>query len=172
MNMLFPFVFTHLPQAELISIFRLKCFFKEMKHDVMVWNRSPAAADAAHKIGARGARTSREAAEGLDFVLSMVTDDTASQNVWVTEETGAIFGLGKYAIAVELSTISPEWIKSLALKIQTTGGKLVGTLPQAEAGQLIVFAGGEADDIEKAWPMLAAYACKVHEVGAVEQAPP
>ena len=45
-------------------------------HDVTVWNRSPPAAAVAP--GARSAATPREAAEGVDFVFSMLTDDDAS----------------------------------------------------------------------------------------------
>ena len=58
-------------------------------HDVAVWNPSPAAVAAAVARGARSAATPREAAEGADFVFSMLTDDNASEAV----ETGALAGL-------------------------------------------------------------------------------
>jgi len=50
-------------------------------HDVTVWNRSPAAVTAAVARGARSAATPREAAEGAEFVFSMLTDDDASKAV-------------------------------------------------------------------------------------------
>ena len=46
-------------------------------HAVTVWNRSPAAVEAAVARGARSAATPREAAEGAEFVFSMLTDDDA-----------------------------------------------------------------------------------------------
>ena len=83
-------------------------------HDVTVWNRSPAAVAAAVARGARSAATPREAAEGAEFVFSMLTDDDASKAVWMTADTGALAGLGRGATAIEASTVSPEWLRSLA----------------------------------------------------------
>src|SRR5579859_1408157 len=87
-------------------------------HAVTVWNRSPAAAvEAAVARGAQSASTPREAAKGAEFVLTMLTDDDASKAVWMTPDIGALAGLETGAIAIEVSTVSPDWLKSLAVAV-------------------------------------------------------
>jgi len=139
-------------------------------HAVTVWNRSPAPVEAAVALGAKSAPTPREAAEGAEFVLTMLTDDDVSKAVWTTPDTGALAGLGAGAIAVEISTVSPDWLKSLAVAVEARGAHLldapvVGSLPQAEAGQLILLAGGAEAAFLKAKPVLGSIAGVVHHVG-------
>jgi 3-hydroxyisobutyrate dehydrogenase len=139
-------------------------------HDVTVWNRSPAAVAAAVAHGARSAATPREAAEGAEFVFSMLTDDYASKAVWMTADTGALAGLGRGATAIEASTVSPEWLRSLAAAVEAHGASLldapvVGSLPQAESAQLVLLAGGAQEIFLKAKPVLGCIASVVHHVG-------
>jgi 3-hydroxyisobutyrate dehydrogenase len=139
-------------------------------HDVTVWNRSPAAVAAAVARGARSAATPREAAEGAEFVFSMLTDDDASKAVWMTADTGALAGLGRGATAIEASTVSPEWLRSLAAAVEEHGASLldapvVGSLPQAEAAQLVLLGGGAQEIFLKAKPVLGCIASVVHHVG-------
>src|ERR1700735_5561852 len=82
-------------------------------HAVTVWNRSTAAVEAAVARGAKSASTPRAAAQGAEFVLTMLTDDDASKSVWMTPDTGALAGLGTGAVAIELGTVSPDWLKGL-----------------------------------------------------------
>ncbi len=139
-------------------------------HDVTVWNRSPGPVDAAAALGARPAASPRGAADGADFVLTMLTDDAASQAVWTAPETGALAGLGKDAIAIEISAISRGWVKNLAAAVERCGARLldapvVGSLPQAESVQLILLAGGTAEVFAIARPVLDCIAGTVHHVG-------
>jgi 3-hydroxyisobutyrate dehydrogenase len=143
-------------------------------HDVVVWNRSPGPIDAAVALGARSAATPRDAAEGAGFVLSMLTDDAASEAVWMTADTGALAALDKDAIAVEISTVSPDWVKRLAAAVEARGARLldapvVGSLAQAEAAQLILLAGGAEADFAAARPVLGCIAGTVHHVGPCSQ---
>ena len=66
-----------------------------------VWNRTPAAADALVKAGARQAATPREAAAGSDFIIAMVRDDQASRALWLSPDTGALAGMTEGAVAIE-----------------------------------------------------------------------
>jgi 3-hydroxyisobutyrate dehydrogenase len=139
-------------------------------HDVTVWNRSPGPVAAAAALGAKSAPSPREAAEGADFVLTMVTDNAASQAVWTAPDSGALEGLGKDAIAIEISTISEYWVKNLATAVERRGARLldapvVGSLPQAESAQLILLAGGTAEAFDAARPVLDCIAGTVHHVG-------
>ncbi|MEM6570276.1 MAG: NAD(P)-dependent oxidoreductase, partial [Planctomycetota bacterium] len=145
-------------------------------HDVTVWNRTMDRAADLLDAGASLAATPRDAAEGADVVLSMVRDDEASRAVWLGPD-GAVQSLGAGALAIEASTLTPEWIAELATTFESTGGTLleapvVGSRPQAEAGQLITLAAGSRDALERAQPVLDATSGQVvymgeHGLGAV-----
>jgi 3-hydroxyisobutyrate dehydrogenase len=142
-------------------------------HAVTVWNRSPQAAEALRALGATAAATPREAAEGAEVVLSMVYDDAASRAVWLHDSDGALHGLRASAIAIESSTLTPAWVGELGRAMAARGvafidAPVAGSRPQAEAGQLIVMAGGDAAVVERVTPLLlATIAGAVHHVGAV-----
>ena len=141
-------------------------------HTVTVWNRSPSPVAALVALGARSASTPRDAADAAEFVLSMVTDDAASQAVWTAKKSGALAGIGKDTVVVEISTVSPGWVRTLAETVAATGAKfleapVVGTLPQAESGSLIIFAGGPPETIAAATPVLQSFAGAIHLVGPV-----
>jgi 3-hydroxyisobutyrate dehydrogenase len=153
---------------------RIAARLVEAGHTVTVWNRSPSPVQALVALGARSASTPRDAADGAEFVLSMVTDDAASQSVWTNPEGGALAGIGKDAVVVEISTVSPAWIETLAGSVVGAGARfleapVVGTLPQAESGSLIVFAGGARETLVAATPLLQTFAAAIHPAGPVGQ---
>src|ERR1700691_779980 len=88
--------------------------------EVAVWNRTAAKAQTLAGKGARVAATPREAATGADFVFAMVADDDASRSVWLGAD-GALAGAKSGAIAVESSTLTPDWIRELAGQAQAKG---------------------------------------------------
>ncbi|MFY3383895.1 NAD(P)-dependent oxidoreductase [Paracidovorax sp. MALMAid1276] len=143
-------------------------------HRVTVWNRNPAKAAPLLTVGAALAATPRDAAQGADIVISMVTDDAAARAVWLDGATGAVAGLRPGAIAVECSTVTPGWVRQLAEAAQSRSAQMLdapvaGSRPQAEVAQLILMVGGEADTLEQARPVLGAMAAKVLHVGAIGQ---
>jgi hypothetical protein len=92
---------------------------------VTVWNRSPAAAEALVASGARKASSPKEAAKGADFVFAIVRDDDASQNVWLDSTNGALAGMHPGAVAIESSTLTPEWIRELSEHFSAKGISLL-----------------------------------------------
>lgn len=140
-------------------------------HDVVVWNRSPAGIQPLLELGARAAASPREAAAQAVFVLSSVTDDDASRAVWLDDECGALHGLAAGRVAIELSTLSPSWVTTLAAAVHGRGADLVdapvvGSRPQADAGQLVILVGGSAAAYARVQPLLAVFGIAVHHVGA------
>jgi 3-hydroxyisobutyrate dehydrogenase len=71
--------------------------------ELTVWNLSPEAANKLAASGAKAAATPREAAEGNDFVIAMVSNDEASRHVWLDRSNGALAGAKAGAIAIERS---------------------------------------------------------------------
>lgn len=140
-------------------------------HDITVWNRTRAAAEPLADRGATIADTPAGAAKETDILLSMVRDDDASKAVWMDDKTGALSTIRPNAIAVECSTLSLEHIAELDAAVKNAGASFVaaplaGTLPQAEAGQLIFFASGPDAKISEIEPVLLAMGSAVHHCGA------
>jgi len=104
--------------------------------------------------GAFVASSPREAASRAQIVLSMVSDDSASRNVWLGEN-GALTSAAANSLLIESSTLSVGWIQELAAKAaerqcQFLDAPVTGTKPHAESGQLLFLVGGSADALDAA----------------------
>lgn len=138
--------------------------------DVTVWNRSPGPSDDLAAAGAVAATTPREAVADADVVITCLRDDAASKAVWLDPETGALAGMKPDAVAVESSTITVDWAKQLAAAVTADGKRFLeapvsGSLPQAEAGELVHICGGEAATLDAVRPVLDAHGSAQHLVG-------
>jgi 3-hydroxyisobutyrate dehydrogenase len=141
-------------------------------HDLTVWNRSADRAGPLVAVGAKLAGTPKAAAMGADIVIAMVRDDAASAEIWQNPESGAFAGMRAEAIAVESSTLTVAHIRQLAEAAEARGLRfldvpLAGSRPQAEAGQLIFLAGGEAETLAEAQTALLAMGGAIHHAGGV-----
>ena len=141
------------------------------RHEVTVYNRTVSACAPLKEKGAAVVSTPREAAQNAEFIISMVTDDNAAHSVWLDEKNGALAEVQKGAVIIESSTVTPAWVKTLSEHAAQKGthfidAPVVGSRPQAEAGQLIYLVGGEKSVLDKAEPVLLAMGAAVHHVGA------
>ena len=128
-------------------------------HSVRVHNRTAEKARPLEAEGATLAPTPREAAEGAQVVFSMLTDDAASRQMW-TGPDGALDGLAPGTLCIECSSVSRDWVLTLAEAASAAGARFLdcpvaGRPDVAERGELAVFAGGSAADIAAAEPYLA-----------------
>ncbi len=137
-------------------------------HEVTVWNRSPAKAEAwAARHKGRLAATAREAAGGADFVMACVGNDDDLRQVCLGE-AGAFAGMGRGAVFVDHTTVSAAVTRELSAVAMEAGLGFVdapvsGGQAGAEGGQLSVMCGGAQADYDRAEPVIAAYAkiCKL-----------
>jgi 3-hydroxyisobutyrate dehydrogenase len=141
-------------------------------HRVTVWNRTEDKAAPLIKAGAVFAATPRRAVADAAFVIAMVRDDDASRDVWLNPTTGALGGMRHGAVAIESSTLSLWWTRELGAQAAAAGigfldAPVAGSRPQAEAGQLIYFVGGERRHADLAEPVLLAMGGAVHFAGAL-----
>jgi 3-hydroxyisobutyrate dehydrogenase len=139
--------------------------------ELSVWNRTRAKAEPLAAKGARIAATPREAAAGADFIFAMVTDDAASRGVWLGAD-GALAGAKSGAIAVESSTLTPDWVRELARHAEAKrcgflDAPVGGSRQAAASGELRLFVGGEPQTYEAARPALAAVGSKMDLLGPV-----
>lgn len=128
-------------------------------HQVTVWNRTPDRAEHLVEGGARLAASPAEAAAISECCIAMVRDEEASCAVWLGEG-GALAALPEEALAVECSTVGPAWARTLSARAASRSigfldAPVVGSRPQAEAGELIFLAGGDAAAVEKFRPRAA-----------------
>jgi 3-hydroxyisobutyrate dehydrogenase len=139
-------------------------------HELTVWNLTPEAARKLAAAGAKAAATPKEAAEGNDFIIAMVSNDEASRHVWLDAATGALAGAKIGAIAIESSTLTPEWVRELGGAMSKAGVSLLdamvsGSTPQAESAQLVYLVGGDADALKRAEPVLKALGSSIQYAG-------
>jgi 3-hydroxyisobutyrate dehydrogenase len=136
-----------------------------------VYNRTVAKARALTDAGARFAATPAEAAKDASVIISMLSDDAASREVWLGTD-GALEAAKKGAILIESSTVSPAWIAELAEAASQRGIDLLdapvtGSRTQAEAGQLSFLVGGSDAALEKAKPVLKSMSKEIIHLGSV-----
>jgi 3-hydroxyisobutyrate dehydrogenase len=134
-----------------------------------IYNRSAARAEPFRAEGEIVAGSPREAAGHADIVISMVADDGASRGVWLGED-GALSSVAPGTILIESSTLSVEWIRSLAAEAAARGcefldAPVTGSKPQAAAGELCFLVGGPAGALEKARPVLEAMSRAIVHLG-------
>lgn len=139
-------------------------------HTVNVWNRTRPPCTDDLIDGVTWADTPKAAAQGAAFVISMLSDDAASKQVWTSDGDGALFGMTPQAIAIESSTLSPDWVCQLGQIATQHGIRLLeapvsGSLPQADAGQLVYLVGGDAATLDAARHVLRSMGSAMHLVG-------
>ena len=136
-----------------------------------VYNRTAAKAQALTSAGAQFATTPAEAANDASVIISMLSDDAASREVWLGSD-GALDAVRKGAILIESSTVSPTWIAELAEAASQRGIALLdapvtGSRTQAEAGQLSFLVGGSGAALERVSPVLKAMSKEIVHLGSV-----
>jgi 3-hydroxyisobutyrate dehydrogenase/2-hydroxy-3-oxopropionate reductase len=138
--------------------------------DLVLYNRTRERAEAlADELGARVAATPAELAAGADVVISMVADDAAVRDLY-QKPAGMLEGLSARSVAVDMSTVLPDTIRSLADDVRATGAGILdapvsGSVLVALAGELTIMVGGEAGDLDRARPVLEAMASRIFHMG-------
>jgi len=141
-------------------------------HEVTVCDLAPDAVKRLADSGAKTAASARKAAEGKDFVFTMVRDDGISRKVWLDATTGALVGMKPGAIAIECSTITPAWARELCDAIGKAGIAMLeapvsGSTPQAQNAQLVFLVGGNAETLKHVEPLLKSMGSGVQYAGPV-----
>ena len=132
-------------------------------HEVTVYNRTPAKAEAwTAKHKGRAAATPALAAQGAEFVMACVGNDDDLAQV-CAGEGGAFSGMSKGAVFVDHTTVSAQITRKLAGDAAAHGLHFVdapvsGGQAGAENGQLSIMCGGTPEDYARAEPVMAAYA--------------
>ncbi len=138
-------------------------------HEVTVWNRSRDKLKPVLEKGAKAAESPAAVARASEIVMMCVTDQKAEEEVLFAPQ--GVFDSGaKGLLVVDFSSIAPASARSFHDRLKARGIYLVdapvsGGVPGAEKGTLAIMAGGRAEDIERARPVVMHLAQRFTRMG-------
>ncbi|GLO62687.1 3-sulfolactaldehyde reductase [Vibrio sp. MACH09] len=126
-------------------------------HSLKVYDISKEAIDVLVNLGATSAASPQAAAEGADFIVTMLPNGALVRNT-IFADNGIIKGMSKDALLIDMSTIHPFETDALVKDMTAQGFAMmeapVGrTSDHAIKGELLILAGGTKEQIEKAQPL-------------------
>jgi 3-hydroxyisobutyrate dehydrogenase-like beta-hydroxyacid dehydrogenase len=134
--------------------------------NVIVYNRTSSKAEALKSVGAVVASSTQRAAENVDVVVTMVSDDLALQTI----ANEIVPAMKSGSIHLSMSTVSPAVVDSL-IPLHTrhgvyyVGAPVMGRPPAAEAKLLFILLAGEASAKQKLQPVLASIGQRSFDFG-------
>lgn len=142
---------------------------QSLGHEVFVWNRTAAKADAAIQAGATWAATPKALLHQSDIVICLLTNEQALDDVYGAPE-GLLAGAGQGKLIIEMSTVSPDKQTEMAKRVASTGAKYLecpvgGSIGPAKEGKLLGFVGGHAQDLALAQPVLEQLCRRIEHIG-------
>jgi len=138
-------------------------------HSLTVWNRTPARADELVAAGARFAKSPQEVAATCDFLLTIVSDPPALEQV-LWSPCGAMQALKRGSIYVDSSTVSPALARRIAAACAERGVRFLdapvtGGDWGAKKAELVFMIGGDAATLKEAEPVLNVMGKKFFHLG-------
>lgn len=140
--------------------------------DITVWNRTTEKLQPLAALGIPVAATATQAITMTDAIILMLADATAIREVLFAASTRATLA-GKTFI--QMGTIAPQESQVLAAEIQAMGGDyleapVLGSLGEAQQGNLIVMVGGQTAQFAQWQPIFRHLGQDVRLIGDVGQA--
>ena len=138
-------------------------------HDVVGFNRSPAAVERLVAAGGRGAGSVAEAVRDAELVITMVPDSPDVEGLALGED-GIYARAGRGSLHLDMSTIRPDVAGRLYAAGRDAGIRVVdapvsGGEAGAKEGTLSIMVGAEEDDFAAVQPILAVLGSTVVRVG-------
>lgn len=136
---------------------------------VSVFDKNRSKAEALKDASAKPFDSLAELAESVNVVLSCLTDDRAVRDVYYGP-AGVLANAAAGSVILEMSTVSPVTSRELSNKASERGMQVLdvaisGSTPAAEAGTLVLFAGGKPNLFQAAEPIFRAIAGKYFHLG-------
>ena len=138
-------------------------------HDVYGWNRSaekltPLLADGLHAV-----ETPTAAIAQAELIILMITDADAIQTTLLSPEAKQTMA---NRTVLQMGTIAPQESKAIAQAVHAAGGDyfeapVLGSIPEAKAGSLIVMVGATPEQFDRWQPVLACFGPEPQLMGPV-----
>lgn len=138
---------------------------------VSAWNRTPGRAAELGELGVTIAPSPAAVATASDVVVTIVSDTPDVEAVLFGPE-GVAAGAAAGSLVIDMSTISPSATRDFAARLAAQGVAMLdapvsGGSEGAKKGTLSIFVGGEAAELERARPVLAAMGTTITLVGPI-----
>ena len=138
---------------------------------VTAWNRTPGRAAELADLGVRLAASPVEVAAASDLVVTIVSD-TPDVEAVLFGDRGIAAGATPGMLVVDMSTIAPSATRDFAARLARLGVGMLdapvsGGSEGAKKSTLSIFVGGEAADLDRARPVLAAMGSTITHVGPI-----
>lgn len=135
-----------------------------------VFNRTPEKVKNLQQLGATVYGSAQAVVEQNDYCLLMLSDAVAINDVFDTIEPASF----KNKLFIQMGTIAPEHSRSIATRITSLQGRylecpVLGSLPEARTGKLILMAGGNKTDFDEALPLLNLIGSMPRYIGDIGQ---
>lgn len=145
---------------------------KRQGREVICWNRGQANRDAAARRGLDLALTPAEAVAASELVI-LVLSDAAAITGTLFESADPLKLRGR--VLIQMGTIAPAESRQIAERVTALGGNyleapVLGSLPEAREGTLILMAGGDRDLFERCRPLLRDLSRDPQWIGPIGQA--
>ncbi len=140
-------------------------------YPLIVFDLKKALMSALVKEGAQAAASMQEVGQRSEIILTSLPSLEASEAVWLGRG-GVLEEAKPKSIFVELSTVSPDFVKNLHARASGKGIDVVdagisGGVKPAEEGTLTLMVGGRKEVFEKLLPLLQAIGKKIYHVGDI-----
>jgi len=139
--------------------------------DLHVWNRTSSRMDALAAEGAKPAASPADLAARCD-IIALCVSDTPDVVAVITgdDPPGVLHGLRPGSLVIDMSTIGPHTTRELAAQIAAKGAHMLdapvsGGSEGAAKGTLSIMIGGEAEQVDRARPLLQAMGKTITHVG-------
>ena len=137
---------------------------------VQVWNRTRDKLTPVLGRGATAAESPAALARAADIIMMCVTDQRAAEEV-LFGPSGVAVGGSPGKLVVDFSSIAPDCAREFAARLEREcamgliDAPVSGGVTGAQAGTLVVMAGGKTDQLERARPVLEVLAQRVTRMG-------
>ena len=138
-------------------------------YQVVVYNRTSSKAQELAKEGAQAVSSPRQVAEACQVIITMVTNSPDVEAV-VLGLDGALEGIQKDAVLIDMSTISPSVTRAIAEQFKEKGAHMLdapvsGGSWGAIEGTLSIMVGGEKAVFDRCLPVFQAMGKNIVHVG-------
>jgi len=138
-------------------------------HSVTGYDILPEALEYLVKQGGKAASSAIEAAKGAEVVMSMLPTHDYVRDLYLGKG-GLLAAVPPGTLFMDSSTISISVTRELAAEVKKRGSKMIdapvsGGTHGAEAGTLTFMVGGDAEDLERARPLLQAMGKNIVHAG-------
>ncbi|MDF1589093.1 MAG: NAD(P)-dependent oxidoreductase [Gammaproteobacteria bacterium] len=135
-----------------------------------VFNRTPDKVEILAQSGATVFSSAQAVVEQNDYCLLMLSDAVAINDVLDTIDPASF----NNRLFIQMGTIAPEQSRSIAQRITSLQGRylecpVLGSLPEARTGKLILMAGGDKTDFDEALPLLNLIGAMPRYIGDIGQ---